>query len=146
MFSAPGWSVCTGLIAQVRWVGVAGTWNCKFFVQFGANYVDQYKEQLVKLEIVPSREWWIFRREWRNCLCNVLMSLRDGQRLGASDCFSVNSLIHGGVFRLGYRLVGRYVQRSATAVFSRSRSCAVQFGANSVDKYKDQLVNVSCAI
>jgi hypothetical protein len=50
MFSAPGWLGCTELIAQVRWVGGAGSLNCEIFVQFGANHVDEYKEQLVRLE------------------------------------------------------------------------------------------------
>jgi hypothetical protein len=43
------------------------------------------------LRIVPSREWWIFRRDWRNCLCSVLMSVRDGQSLGVSVSVSVKA-------------------------------------------------------
>ena len=75
--------------------------------------------------IVTSRDWWIFRRVRRNCLCSVLMSVRDGQWLGVLDSVSVTvrclvSGIHGEVCRLGYRLAGRHVERSVTTLVSSS--------------------------
>jgi len=84
------------------------------------------------LRIVPSREWWNYRRDWRNCLCSVLMSVRDGQRLGVSGSVSVRakclvSHIHSEVCRLSYplwSLAGRHVERSVTALFS-SRSVLI---------------------
>ena len=81
------------------------------------------------LRTVSSREWWIFWRNWRNCLCSVLMSARDRQRLGVSGGVSVRakclmSHIHSKVCWLSYplwSLAGRHVKRSMTALFS-SRS------------------------
>jgi hypothetical protein len=43
---------------------------------------------------MPSRKWWIFRRDWRNFLCSVFMSVRDGQRLGVLDSVSVTVKCH----------------------------------------------------
>jgi len=73
--------------------------------------------------IVPSWGWWIFRRVWRNCLCSMLISVRDGRRLGVFDNVNVEvqclvSHIRGEVCRLGYRLAHCHVERSVTALFS----------------------------
>ena len=70
---------------------------------------------------------------WRNCLCSVLMSVRDGQRLGMLDGVSVTvkclvSHIHGEVCRLGYWLTGHHVERSMTALLS-SRSVRTVFAS-----------------
>jgi hypothetical protein len=66
---------------------------------------------------------------WRNCLCSVLTSDRDGQRLQVSGCVSVrvkclSSHIPSEVCRLSYQLwspAGRHVEWSVTVLFS-SRS------------------------
>ena len=87
------------------------------------------------MRIVPSREWWIFRRDWRNCSCGVLMSVRDGQKLGVSGSVSVRakclvSYINSEVCGLGYSLrslAGRYVERSVTALFSSRSNCFIMF-------------------
>jgi hypothetical protein len=63
---------------------------------------------------------------WRNCLCSVLMSGRDGQRLGVSGSVSVrlkflSCHIRSGVCRLSYQLsspAGRHVEWSVTVLFS----------------------------
>jgi len=81
---------------------------------------------------VPSGKWWNYRRDWRNCLCSVLMSIRDRQRLGVSGSVSVRakclvSHIHSEMCRLIYplwSLAARHVERSVTALFS-SRSVLI---------------------
>ena len=62
----------------------------------------------------------------RNCLCSMLMSIRDGLRLGVSGSVSVRtkclvSHIHSEECRLSYplwSLAGRQVERSVTVLFS----------------------------
>ena len=78
---------------------------------------NENKKCLHYWRIVPSREWWNSWRNWKNWLCNVLMSVRDGQRLGVLDSVSVTvkclmSQVHGEVCRLGYRFACCHVERS----------------------------------
>ena len=72
-------------------------------------------------------------------MCSVLMSIRDGQRLGVSGSVSVRvkchmSHMHSKVCHLRYRLwslAGRHVERLVTALFSsRSLNTIFSDGGN----------------
>jgi hypothetical protein len=55
------------------------------------SYIHYCKKPQHYLRTVLSWEWWIFWCNWKNCLCGVLVSVCDRQRLGVSGSVSVRA-------------------------------------------------------